>query len=68
MNMFYIGILKRPQNVLMVFLYSTFVIGDFSNRIIKLREHADNTARTLMSLSKLDPPKILYNNKIREAF
>lgn len=68
MNMFYIGILKRSQNVLMVLFYSTFVTADYSNGMIKLREHVESTARTLMSLSKPDSPKILYNNKIREAF
>lgn len=65
---FYIGILKRSQNVLMVLLHSTFVTADYGAAMIKLREHVESTARTLMSLSKADSPKILYNNKIREAF
>lgn len=64
LGLFHIGNLKRTQNVLMVLFCSSFVTADYSNG----RAHVERPARTLISLSKPDSPKILLHNKIRDAF
>lgn len=52
---------SESWNVLI--FYCTFVSKVCSEDRIKLKEHVENTLRTLMSLSNPDSPQILCNNK-----